>query len=795
VEDFRMFDKAKSWIQPRNMPSASARRLYEDQIPSFMSVFDLDAETMADRDTVTVVDPKLVGVESPKEHSLANPSEHHQLHPTGPPTDPTHRHHDSTSTQMSESADSSPTTTMSTTDSSPLSDPSPSSSPDSPINILPLSNFTSAPFGLQTTTLSVPDAPILERPMTSPSPRRLRNMKNLSIQAPTITSPGGQTVLSEPCSPAFIKPNIPAMKRKPSMLSLKTSTSDLITKRTLEVPPSPGMPPILQRRALKHSTSSPQMFPSLKSSTFGPTGGMTFPKVLERNENGLSEMLRPMKSSMKPTFDAAITEESSSPIKMQMANRADDEPYYDSGDKEDQKSPGYPQGPIAIYGDNVYLYLEPSAEEAAKFDVVINVAREVKNPFDVMQTKFRFRELSPIPDSALCGPDFDTALDQRNDKPAETPTTPKANSFGRPEYIHMPWDHNTDIAPDLLRLCETIEDRTKEGKKVLIHCQQGASRSASLIIAYGLYQKPELSVNDAYYAAQAKSRWISPNMKLMYSLQDFQKENFKRRMPSTSTFRPRAGRSPTKHRLTLSVDAIDISPNEPQTAPLPGEEESRNNTGDSSPHSRLRGNSTPGRPAISPGPASAPMVFSWSEKEKEQTARPTSQFLSPFNPSDLPKRPKTGHSGAGPLSTGEPWAKKPAPSGLDLSDTFGFRSLRIDPQPFDTAPKEPVSLGGFNMMALPPQNSLADTYPDDDALMSPRAEVMTNNPLHSVPEVNGMRFAEAPQAASESLFSPRMTAFTRDSFLAFGRPRQVVDPRSPPTKGEAPIIRSIDDLL
>ncbi len=105
-----------------------------------------------------------------------------------------------------------------------------------------------------------------------------------------------------------------------------------------------------------------------------------------------------------------------------------------------------------------------------------------------------------------------------------------------------------------------------------MHCQQGASRSASLIIAYGMYQNPDLSVNDAYYAAQAKSRWISPNMRLMYCLQDFQKEVSKKKLgPLGSAFsKPRSGKSPTKHRLTLSADNIDMAPpKEPLTAPAP----------------------------------------------------------------------------------------------------------------------------------------------------------------------------------------------------------------------------------
>ena len=87
------------------MPSAAARQAYEDQIPSFMTVFDLDAETMADQDTVTVVDPKMVdlAVKSPE---LADSTQQATLRSHALLTDPaTHKHTDSTSTQASESAD------------------------------------------------------------------------------------------------------------------------------------------------------------------------------------------------------------------------------------------------------------------------------------------------------------------------------------------------------------------------------------------------------------------------------------------------------------------------------------------------------------------------------------------------------------------------------------------------------------------------------------------------------------------------------------------------------------------
>jgi len=761
-----------------------------------MSVFGLEATVMDEQNTVTVVDPKILDLEPSCQGKLvAAPGLPSQaLQPAALPADASHKHHDSTSTQNSESADSSPTTTVSCTDSSSLSDPSPSSSPDSPINLMPLSSFPPPSFAALSSmaSLSVSDATTVERPMTSPSPRRARNMKGLSIQPPFGGNPT-TTLVSEPSSPSFIKPPMPAMRRKPSQLSLKTSTNDLIKATTLEIPQSPSLPPILQRRALKHSTSSPHMLSGLKSATFGPIGGMTIPTVLERNESGLSEILRPSKLAPKAGFDSTILEEDS-PIKTQIANRAafEFEPYHENENNEDQKTPGYPDGPIAIYSDNVYLYLEPTAEEAAKFDVVINVAREVRNPFQAAGRASNPPEAvaaAPVAEAQV----LDTAappaasFGAAPEYPAEdsTPTTPKATvPLKQPEYIHMPWDHNTDIGQDLMMLCETIERKTKEGLRVLVHCQQGASRSASLIIAYGLYQNPELSVNDAYYAAQAKSRWISPNMRLMYCLQDFQKEVAKRKLPASSGYR--SGRSPTKHRAALSVDAIDIAPSEPRTAPLPGDEATPATSSPAVSPLKLRGNSSPtGREAVSPGPSSAPSSFSWSEKEDERDP----QKFGRFNVDEIFRRPQPDSGFASSSSLGSQQKPPPSPG-------FPPRQFGNSMGGFAFAP---LSLGGSarDDSAIGERHvSIMHTFSDDAALMSPRVETMTSNPLHDpFADFGGMRFVEVPPTPNEGLFSPRETMFPRDPFFPFGRPTQFTDPRSPPTKGETPIVRSIDDVL
>ncbi|KAJ1305032.1 hypothetical protein OPQ81_000072 [Rhizoctonia solani] len=374
---------------------------------------------------------------------------------------PNHQHRESTSTQTSESAGSSPTTTVSCTDSSSLSDPSPPPHPTP--RQLGTPQCVSRHLVRGSAVHGEPDRfRTHARPSASHdvSGASAEKHEGLVHQPPFITSGASSTQASEPSSPSFIKPKIPAMKRKPSNLSLKTNSDDLAGRPTLDVPQSPSVPALAQRRALKHSTSSPHMLSGLKSATFGPAGGMGFPTVFERNESGLSSFLR--RASKAPSSDGTndpIMEEDS-PIRSQMANRTafDIEPYHEKESNEDQKSPGYPDGPIAIYGDNVYLYLEPTAEEARKFDVVINVAQEVKNPFQepAVSRDEPMEDMSPIPDTAVTDASFATAFEFQPDD--ATPTTPKAMFTPKePEYIHIPWDHNSDIGTDLMHLCETIE--------------------------------------------------------------------------------------------------------------------------------------------------------------------------------------------------------------------------------------------------------------------------------------------------------------------------------------------------
>ncbi|KFX96526.1 hypothetical protein V490_03308 [Pseudogymnoascus sp. VKM F-3557] len=587
------------------MPVAAGPQAYHSQLPSFMSVYSCNAPNM---DSSAFVDSPqqsevaaAIGDDSaaaPSPQSQSREDDNSATASPAPEPELQHKHRDSTSTQASESTDSSPTTTISTADSSALTDPSPSSSPESPVIILPLSSFSSKGFGIHSLDdLTMSDNPILrdsfDRPMTSPSPRKPRNAKGLALKLGSLDP---LVQVSAPASPAaFVKPPLPKPRKKPSNLSLQTSSNFSTTalpSLSLEPPPTPAG---LRVTMLHHaaSTSDMGMFsPDLRSSMAGPQGGMRLPGFERSQISGLSNAFRkptPILESRAAGQQQKFEE--ISPIRTQLATRSGGDiggDTFDCAANDDIKSPGYPDGPIAIYEPYVFLYLEPSADEAAEFDVVMNVASEVKNPFKVKQaleeSKSQVaepksfdamdidRESPPMTGASMAT--FTTAFEvQPNDAstPTETsPTTPKPLSK-EPEYIHIPWEHNTDISKDLLSLCETIDDRVNHGKKVLIHCQQGASRSASLIIAYGMYRNPSLTVDAAYNAAQAKSKYVSPNINLMYALQDFRK--------TLQARQPKMGRSPNKHRMALSVDEIDFNApsnkESPRTAPLPSDPSSR----------------------------------------------------------------------------------------------------------------------------------------------------------------------------------------------------------------------------
>lgn len=59
-----------------------------------------------------------------------------------------------------------------------------------------------------------------------------------------------------------------------------------------------------------------------------------------------------------------------------------------------------------------------------------------------------------------------------------------------------------------------------KGKKILVHCQCGVSRSASLIVGY-MMRYENLALNDAYAKLKEIAKDISPNMGLIFQLMEW----------------------------------------------------------------------------------------------------------------------------------------------------------------------------------------------------------------------------------------------------------------------------------
>lgn len=149
----------------------------------------------------------------------------------------------------------------------------------------------------------------------------------------------------------------------------------------------------------------------------------------------------------------------------------------------------YPNGPKNVLNNLIYLYSDPvqGKIDINKFDLVINVAKECENLSRVY--------INQVPD-------------QR-------------------EYVYIPWSHNSNISKDLFQITNKIDQFFTTGRKILIHCQCGVSRSACVVVAYYM-KKFQLGVNEAYELLKNGDQKyidacdrICPNMSLIFELMEF----------------------------------------------------------------------------------------------------------------------------------------------------------------------------------------------------------------------------------------------------------------------------------
>ncbi|KAF2198629.1 hypothetical protein GQ43DRAFT_378137 [Delitschia confertaspora ATCC 74209] len=702
-------------------------------------------------------------------------------------------------------------------DSSSVTDPSPGPSPESPVAKLTPSSFV--PDFRSRRSESTDNSPNtffeLQRP-TTPA-KKPRNLKNLGINTATSltnlrgTNPSSSLPLlakkekntSAPTSPSFIKPPTPP-KRRPSNLSLTIQTPGSDPKPMRLIIPS--TPAALNRPTLRHFQSSPSL--PLRSPSVAPSGGMQLPPLrpLKTNPHGFAEI----------------------PIEVE---EEDQEPNFDIPQSREEKQEAYPNGPICIYESGVYLYYEPRVDVAAEYDVIMNVASEVKNPFTTTTTVSQ-EELDARRKDGPPPENVDFAAIPKYTKTASlgapnSPTTPRAtpifegpqesglqddgSSIKMPEYIHVPWEHNTDIVPDLFKLVKIIEDRVQQGKRVLIHCQCGVSRSASLIVAYGLYKNPGITVQEAYDAVKKRSKWIGPNMNLIMQLQEFRNSllnsngdrAFQSQGFSLGPPRKSAGLSTGKSCANSRHSPFEMNnssgPRTPRTAPLPEESDVT-----------MQRASTGNMIALSPGPLSAPSGVFFSPGFRRSWASSQTHFdLSPkSSPVSTPYVDPQGHiipvlsithsdksSGVVP----PPLAEAP-----QLPDRTQLKSLPIpnfsrhvkklsEVDELQTAAKDPASTRPDSSETLKAPTSdfsgvsadSQDEYPDNSEIMSP---IRTEFPANPFGDLSSSRRSKKPQNIAlphlpkeePQVASPRSREFHMIGFAqdGFDESHGVLSPRA-----------------
>ncbi|MCJ1236436.1 hypothetical protein MMC14_004417 [Varicellaria rhodocarpa] len=820
-----------------SMPVATGSHSLLTSIPSFMSVFGDGLGTRNVRDDGGPNN-------QPSRHTLGTGNRQTSHNPS-PPSYVYRR--GSSGTFKSESTDSSPTTTISTIDST-LTEPSPSSSPESPTLSLPLSSFsslrTSSPMAEDVSmgpdsAPSSPPPPLSGFSSRADSPnKKMRNTKNLSLNTagsnrqacasplPRLATSHANNVMmshafSTPASPSFILPP-KAPKRKPSTLGLTITTPESSLTNQLHrsisdiVPQTPSMNHLSAFNHMDGASSLPIFSP-----TAAPEGGMQLPPFGGPARTARS---RPALSlSQSTSFDSSR----SSPIVLQTLEHVPEE-NDDPPLSREIRSPAYPEGPVCIYQPNVYLYLEPSDTEASEFDVIINVAREVLNPFEgrsksAPETQFKDAGVqvnliseeivlpklnaSEDPPSAISEKSFRSAFEIQPEDIDTIPDTPVL-AKSMPEYVHIPWDHNTNVVNDLSRLCELIDNRVSQGKRVLVHCQCGVSRSASLIVAYGLYKNPELTVQEAYDTVKERSRWIGPNMHLIYQLAEF-KSTLSRKFPmAAGTLRARRNigllRTHTDSMLKPNTNPLlPTSPrlDEPNTAPLQDDQDSspRRSASLSPPNSAQH--ATPmSSGQIIPGPSSAPPDMQFSPTKTTADLHgdsigmdivvdhvPSSQ-MSPPRDMEIDTDTTSSTHNDSPLIDLQPAPKSTAPSPMInplLPGGFSSMSLRRAASAAATAPKElpsrvdpqakAESINSVSPFHIPMDHIMTDAVPLTPSILSPRAAEFTASPFHRT---------VAGDLAGSSVFE-QGTIITR---------AVEKDPRSPPT-GDEKFVRSIDEMI
>ncbi|KAL7310771.1 tyrosine/serine/threonine protein phosphatase [Mucor circinelloides] len=220
----------------------------------------------------------------------------------------------------------------------------------------------------------------------------------------------------------------------------------------------------------------------------------------------------------------------------------------------------YPLGPAKIMP---FLYLG-SEKNALDLDhlkqlnvqAILNVAAEVNNPYEYLfQSMDDLLSSSIVPSPSLSKASSVSSTASSIQTFVDSPLTPPQQSVA---YQKLPWQHNQDnLAVELSKAIDIIDRARNAGQTILVHCQCGVARSATVIIAY-IMKTYNMPMQDAYNHVKHLAPPISPNLGLLFQLREFEQK-----------IRPTVAPAPEQEVPPTPTVALTPQAQQPQPQPQP----------------------------------------------------------------------------------------------------------------------------------------------------------------------------------------------------------------------------------
>ncbi|GJJ08736.1 hypothetical protein Clacol_002955 [Clathrus columnatus] len=202
-------------------------------------------------------------------------------------------------------------------------------------------------------------------------------------------------------------------------------------------------------------------------------------------------------------------------------------------DEETSPTAPYPDGPIEIL-PGIWIGTEDNARDWKSLvekgiRSILNVAKEVALPY-VSLAESNLRSTVSTPN-----------LSNKFGIKADPTYIPSHVPSGRPamHYLRLPWSHGQAdlVHKGFIEGMAFVDASLSRGDGVLIHCQCGVSRSATMVIALVMRAAhsnspsipPEVlalksgGMHASYAFVKEKSKWVGPNMSLMYQLLEYER--------------------------------------------------------------------------------------------------------------------------------------------------------------------------------------------------------------------------------------------------------------------------------